>query len=296
MPEREILLRLARCGSCGMLFLENTDYDLDQVHNIYWTRMAHNVTSEHSVEIGTLRRYLATRLDGYRTAGRLLEIGCGEGEFLKMARENGWETTGIEVSEAAAGVARKSGGQVHTGTLEQHLPGLSPGSFDVVVLWGVIEHVRDPARLLQMVRETTRKGGALLIYTPNANSIFHRLARIARMLTFGAARKLMECVIIAMHPMYFTSRTLGILLGNNGFTVSSVEMTDIDLDFVFQSHKQSWWSSGPMQFAARLLQVASRAMPIWRSHMVVLAKATRFTPEEKTGARCSAVSSRTSGR
>ena len=267
-------LRLARCRACGMRFLDNTDYDLDKVHDLYWKMMVDNVPEGHSVEIEKVREYLVRDLGSFRTTGSLLEIGCGEGEFLKVATENGWQTTGIEVSESAAQTAReKHGLDVLTGTIEQHQDRLAPGSFDVVVLWGLVEHVRNPGELLRTARRLVRSGGAVLLYTPNADSIFHRLAGTAHRVSFGLLRGPMECVIIAMHPMYFTLATLGRLLGDNGFLVESTEMADIDLDLVFKFYRKSWWANGLLLAAARLLQLATWALPGWRSHMVVLARA-----------------------
>jgi len=257
-----------------MLFLDNTDYDLDRVHELYWKMMVDNVPEGHSVEIAKLREYLLRDLRRFRTTGSLLEIGCGEGDFLKVAAENGWKTTGIEVSEIAARTAReKHGLEVLTGTVEQHLGRLAPGSFDVVVLWGLLEHLRNPGEILRTARRLVRSGGAVLLYTPNANSIFHRLARTAHILSFGLLRGAMECVIIAMHPMYFTPRTAQRVLKDSGFLVATVEMADIDLDLVFKFYRTSWWSNGLLLTAARLLQLATRAGPGWRSHMVVLAEA-----------------------
>lgn len=273
-PDQSPALHLARCAACGMLFLDNTDYDLDRVHELYWKMMLDNVPEEHSVEIKKLREYLLRDLQRFRTTGSLLEIGCGEGDFLEAAAENGWKTTGIEVSGTAARAAReKHGLEVLTGTVEQHLSRLASGSFDVIVLWGLVEHVRDPGEILRTVKRLVRSGGAVLLYTPNANSIFHRLARTAHRLSFGLLRGPMECVIIAMHPMYFTRRTLQRLLKDSGFLVATTEMTDIDLDLVFKFYRRSWWSNGLLLTAARLLQLATRAVPGWRSHMVVLAEA-----------------------
>jgi len=273
-PEMSLSLHLVKCAACGMLFLDNADYDLDTVHELYWKMMVDNVPEGHSVEIEKVREYLLGELQGFRTTGSLLEIGCGEGEFLKAAAENGWQATGIEVTESAAQTAReKHGLDVLTGTVEQHKDRLAPGSFDVVVLWGLVEHVRNPGELLRTARGLVRNGGAVLLYTPNADSIFHRLARAAHLLSFGLLKGPMECVIIAMHPMYFTLRTLRRLLKDNGFLVASTEMADIDLDLVFKFYRKSWWANGLLLTAARLLQLATRAVPGWRSHMVVLAKA-----------------------
>lgn len=273
-PDQTLALRLVQCGICGMRFLDNPDYDLGWIHELYWKLLISNVQEGHSVEIDKVREYLLRDLALFNTNGTMLEIGCGEGEFLKLAGENGWNVTGIEVSKSATKIAReKHGLNLLTGTLEQHLDKLALNSFDVVVLWGLIEHVRNPGEILRTVRRLVRNGGAVLLCTPNAGSIFHRLARLSHHVTFGMFKGPMECVIIAMHPMYFTPRTLERLLKDRGFLVASTEMMDIDLDFVFKTYKGSWGSSGALLATAKLLQIVTRTVPGWKSHMVVLAKA-----------------------
>jgi 2-polyprenyl-3-methyl-5-hydroxy-6-metoxy-1,4-benzoquinol methylase len=271
---RILMLHLVKCASCGMLFLNNTDYELKWIHELYWKMMTSNVKEGHSVEINKIRKYLVRDLSTFKTNGTLLEIGCGEGEFLKVAGENGWTATGIEISELATKTAReKYGVQALTGTLEQHVDKFVPGSFDVVILWALIEHVRNPGEILRTVRRLVRNGGAILLYTPNANSMFHRLARLAHHVTFGMFKGPMECVIVAMHPMYFTPGTLKRLLKDNNFLVVSTDMVDIDLDFLFEYYKGSWWSNGALLALAKLLQRVTHAVPGCKSHMVLLAKA-----------------------
>jgi 2-polyprenyl-3-methyl-5-hydroxy-6-metoxy-1,4-benzoquinol methylase len=75
--------------------------------------------------------------------GRLLDVGAATGFFVEQAREVGWDAVGVEPSEWAAAYARNElGVEVRTGTLEaMRFP---DGTFDVVTLWEVIEHLPDP--------------------------------------------------------------------------------------------------------------------------------------------------------
>ncbi len=77
---------------------------------------------------------------------RLLDIGCGKGQFVGVAREVGWDAWGVEFDEGAVETARHAGSQtVFAGSLDH--PDL-PAVFDVITLWDVIEHLQDPRGVL----------------------------------------------------------------------------------------------------------------------------------------------------
>ncbi len=102
-------------------------------------------------------------------AVRLLEIGCGFGNFLLEAQMRGYNVQGVEFSVVAAGIANKRlGGVVQTGSLED--AALPENSFDICVVADVIEHVREPARFLLHVRRCLKERGALFIATPSLDS------------------------------------------------------------------------------------------------------------------------------
>ena len=107
------------------------------------------------------------------TRGRLLDLGCGSGELLGRMRSLGWQAEGIDVDSAAVEAARRNGFKVQAGSLhEQKFP---EGSFDAVVMSHVIEHVHRPLELLAEVRRILKRGRRLVIATPNARSLGHRL-------------------------------------------------------------------------------------------------------------------------
>jgi SAM-dependent methyltransferase len=119
----------------------------------------------------TARQYLAELMRYNGTpSGRLLEVGCGEGDFLCEAEAAGYEVLGVEYSSAACATAndRLKHGRVEQGELaDAKLP---DSHFDVCVLNDVIEHVRDPIAFLQEIRRVLRPGGALFIATPCLDS------------------------------------------------------------------------------------------------------------------------------
>lgn len=110
--------------------------------------------------------------------GRLLDFGCGNGKFLAQMRQMGWDVTGFEPDTTAAQVAREHHGlDVYEGEIEQ--AGLSESSFDVITMNHVIEHLLDPVHTLQVCAGLLKKGGRLVVVTPNVASLGHRWFRHA---------------------------------------------------------------------------------------------------------------------
>ena len=109
----------------------------------------------------------------FKPQGKLLDVGCGNGSFIARMKNLGWQVEGTEVDEAAVEVARKHGLEVKLGELSwQKYPG---NSFDVITLNSVIEHISDPLAVLSECRRILRRGGSLVVFTPNAKSRIHSI-------------------------------------------------------------------------------------------------------------------------
>lgn len=99
---------------------------------------------------------------------RVLDVGCSRGQFVAAAIATGYRAEGVEPAPRIAEAARAAGVPVHTGLLEdQKFP---DASFDVLTLFEVIEHLREPLPLLAECRRVLKPGGILLVSTANAES------------------------------------------------------------------------------------------------------------------------------
>ncbi|MFQ5845829.1 MAG: class I SAM-dependent methyltransferase [Planctomycetota bacterium] len=115
------------------------------------------------------RRRLA-QVEALARGGALLDVGCGDGLFLQVAREAGWRVEGIEFSpEGARRAAERLGRPVAVGDLARE--NLLPGPFAVVTLWHVLEHLPQPALMLEAARRRLAPAGLLVAAVPNLDNL-----------------------------------------------------------------------------------------------------------------------------
>lgn len=140
----------------------------------------------------------------FRQKNALLDVGCGAGHLLRAAAAAKWRGVGLEVSPAAAARLRDEGLDVHHGDL-LGAP-LEEGTFDVVTLVEVIEHLPDPAGYLDRCLRLLRPGGLLFLTTPNFGSLSRRV--------LGARWRAIE---VPEHLVYFSERPMRLALRRAGF-------------------------------------------------------------------------------
>ncbi|MEM5565657.1 class I SAM-dependent methyltransferase [Psychroserpens sp. AS72] len=99
---------------------------------------------------------------------KLLDVGCGTGDFLKVAKDNNWNVSGIEPNENARAIAnKKSDDSVFD---VEHLLKFKPQSFDVITLWHVLEHLPKLESQIEIFESLLKPNGRLVIAVPNYKS------------------------------------------------------------------------------------------------------------------------------
>lgn len=141
-------------------------------------------------------------------SGKILDVGCGAGFFLRALDPKKWDRYGVELGPAAAQVAERSlgSGHVFSGTLTQSKWGDS--EFDVVTFWSALEHTNEPRANLREARRVIKSGGSLMVQLPNVGSYQARF--------FGGDWFALDA---PRHRYHFTLNTLDRLLLESGFQI-----------------------------------------------------------------------------
>jgi len=174
--------RLVQCQVCGLI---------RQNPRLIWDSLKHYYEGDYSAYAGLIRdepsrwRQLDRRYGMWKqlrfvershpTGGRMLDVGSGTGAFLEEALRSGrWQVVGLEPNERAAAYTRDALKiEVHDGRFsDSNLP---LGTFDVITLWNVLEHVPSPTADLRRALELLRPGGRLVFTVPNVESVEARL-------------------------------------------------------------------------------------------------------------------------
>ena len=227
--------QLIRCRQCGLVRTEGAGLDLAYDADYYSAHALHDTMRDLSSGGARVRltdfaygayldgssswlQRLATlpvrnRLGGLpprNGLGRsLLDVGSGDGDFLRRARTAGYQVVGQEVNQAAVASAKEAGLDVRLGPLEE--AGFEPQSFDAVRLWHVLEHVTEPLGILKTAHSLLKSSGVLVVGVPDFDSPARRL--------FGARWAGLQ---LPFHRHHFSPGTLRRALTGSGFRVRSL--------------------------------------------------------------------------
>lgn len=234
-------LPLGQCRQCGLVYLRAREavpslYSLDYYGK---RRGLPSVAFEPFNRFWIQRK--ARRLAHLLPGKRVLDFGCGRGDFLEAMRHLGFESWGVETQEEVVAVLRSAWGR-RVATKLEDLPA-TPGYFDGVTLWHVLEHLEEPREVLLRLSSLTKVGGYLFLALPNWDSWERRL--------FGDRWFHLD---VPRHRQQFGPQTLVRLLSGTGWSVQSVRYNSwaYNLFGLFQSLLNL--GPGPRNFCYRSLK------------------------------------------
>jgi len=151
-----------------------------------------------------------------------LDVGCAGGYFAKLMADRGCDTTGIDINSAAVEHARSFYSRVLVADIEAvPLPEVVEGArFDVVVFGDVLEHLRNPVRILDETRQILNKSGYVVASIPN---IAHGAVRLA--LLKGSFEYEEVGLLDETHVRFFTARSVEELFAEAGYRIDQIERT-----------------------------------------------------------------------
>ena len=175
--DRELLMerdpwRIYRCTSCGLGALDPrpTGEELKELYTRdYFASQYDEGAEPGSVEFKKWLSLLEHRVRFFRkekACGRLLDVGCGNGYFMALCRSKGYDVQGMDVSTWAATYATKTLGlTVHIGQIDD--VDLLGDQFDIITMWHLLEHTRNPRHVLEKVKGWLEGDGILAVEVPN---------------------------------------------------------------------------------------------------------------------------------
>ncbi|MEP6927138.1 MAG: class I SAM-dependent methyltransferase [Ginsengibacter sp.] len=162
------------CKNCTLRFTQNVP-DAGEIGAYYKSEnyISHSDTNEgfinrlyHRVRNRTLgqKRKMIENISR-KSSGDILDVGSGTGAFLNTMKRSGWKITGLEPDE----IARKKAMELYNLNLDssEKLFSLPAGSFDVITMWHVLEHVHELHEYIKRLKELLKPEGKLFIAVPN---------------------------------------------------------------------------------------------------------------------------------
>ncbi|MBL9033020.1 MAG: class I SAM-dependent methyltransferase [Phycisphaerae bacterium] len=243
------LWRFVRCAACGHVWLDPRPA-LSTLATIYPpTYYAYNYASQVNPIARRAKEWLDSRkmrrivASLPRAPGSFLDVGCGDGRFLRVMESRGIPRSrlfGLELDDRVVRPLADAGFQAFCERVED-CSKIPDGAIDLATMFHVIEHVDDPARVCRAVARWLAPGGVFAVETPNLDSLD---ARLFHRTHWGGYH-------IPRHWSLFTPASLQRLLADAGLTPFAVRFQTGHSFWMFSFHHWLRYEGRPMPRLAR---------------------------------------------
>lgn len=206
---------IMRCRDCNLIFADHSNISSANYYdNKYSEKILNDFRMDMSHEAYAER--MLNKIMKFKKTGKILDIGSGSGHFLYVAARNNWQSLGVEFCEDNFKYAKEVLGLDVINADAEKLE-LEDSSFDVVTMWDVIEHMKDPTAVLKKAHSLLNSNGLLCLETPNASSAYHRVL----------GRKWASFEEYS-HLYFFKLDSLKMLLEKTGFKIVNIETDNVN--------------------------------------------------------------------
>lgn len=195
--------QLVTCHDCGMIY-ESPRYDAETIVKGYMASQEGDHDSQYHMRVHSFLKVLEKQAKRIPPPNaKVLDIGTAGGAFLDAAKRYGYDAYGMEPSADLVNRGKARGLKIEQGTIESH--SFETGSFDMVCLWDVIEHLPDPKTALIEIKKLIKPNGILLINFPDIGTWQAKLA------------KEKFWWILSVHLHHFTRKSIADICQRTGF-------------------------------------------------------------------------------
>lgn len=240
---------LSKCQKCGMVFVNPFPpekdikgmYEGKYFDECYDSGMSEGSYFENKEKMHSRYIKLLNSIKKFKKSGSILEVGCAGGFFLELAKKQGFEVQGVELSKDASKEAKKLGLRIFNGTLKQAK--FKKDSFDIAYMGHVLEHVTDPRDLMREARRVLKEKGILIIEVPSfVNSLYYQILRAFYKIVPIKPLPMFKIVpkgryLKPYHLLEFSPKTMRMLLRQEKFRVLKLEQSIPMPDIVLKKSK-----------------------------------------------------------
>jgi 2-polyprenyl-3-methyl-5-hydroxy-6-metoxy-1,4-benzoquinol methylase len=202
-PEPEIIGKYYQSQD----YISHSDTNKGIINKVY--QLVRNYTLQSKLK-------LIHKLNNQKT-GKILDIGCGTGMFLKVCKDGGWEIAGTEPDDATRQRAQENSGV----EIAEDFMKLEKGSFDIITMWHVLEHIHELDACVEQLKKLLSPTGILLIAVPNHESYDGQFFQ-----EYWAAYD------VPRHLSHFTQKNIKQLFEKNGMKLAATKPMWFDAFYI----------------------------------------------------------------
>ena len=206
------------CNNCGIVYLypmpKKNELSKIYKEEEYFRKLAEDKPSKlitRLLQLRVFREYDEFAEAQTKRMGMLLDVGCGNGEFLQKMQDRGWKVWGFDASKVAVENAEAKIGNNKVYHATDIVRAKIGRKFDLITMWHVLEHIYEPKSFIKKINSLLKPRGLLVFEVPNADSLVMRIFK-----------ENYNWLMVPEHIYYYSPESVSKLLEEYGFKVRKI--------------------------------------------------------------------------